>query len=180
MDERIHKIRMRMWKAYLALLVIFTVLYMVRIKFLLFHLNILMWDAITICIYLFLKLCVWTSQKDSESEGIIVVAVLAAVLFFFFMMFMGLSSNGALEMYVEGTEPQTHRTFVVEYRKNMLGKGKAKLYERFGPVIIPCDTEEYVGDIFSPDSKHVYISDDGENIIVGFFFLEPVFSVPAE
>lgn len=39
----------------------------------------------------------------------------------------GLGMYGGWYEYAEGTEPQTHRTFVVEYCRNMLQKGTAKI-----------------------------------------------------
>ena len=43
------------------------------------------------------------------------------------VLLFGLGMYGGWYEYAEGTEPQTHRTFVVEYCRNMLQKGTAKI-----------------------------------------------------
>jgi hypothetical protein len=70
----------------------------------------------------------------------------------------------------------------VEYCGNMLNKGSAKLYERFGPLLLACDVEEYKGEFLHarPEERQIYISEEGEKFVVAYFFLRPVFSVPLE
>ena len=62
----------------------------------------------------------------------------------------------------------------------MFNKGSAKLYERFGPLLLACDVEEYEGEFLHarPEERQIYISEDGKKIVVAFFFLQPVFVVP--
>lgn len=69
---------------------------------------------------------------------------------------------------------------MVEYTRNMMCRGSAKLYERFGPLLFACDVDEYVGEISNVDARWAYLSEDGEAIVVAFFFLEPIFVVPLE
>lgn len=63
----------------------------------------------------------------------------------------------------------------------MFNRGSAKLYERFGPVILACDTEEFVGEFLYADSgdSSAYLSEDGQEIVISIFFMEPIFAVPA-
>ena len=161
-------------------LIVLTILYFCNIKFVVASLNIIMWDVIITGIVLFVKLCQWATRKNTKKRTLIAVAVTLLFLFASHVTLFGLSFSGGLNYYVEGTEPQTHRTFVVEYNQNFLNKGKAKLYERFGPLILPCDTEEFIGEIMLADTPETYISQDRQNIVVSFFFSNPTFSIPLE
>ena len=84
--------------------------------------------------------------------------------------------------YAEGTEPQTHRTFVVEYCRNMLQKGTAKVYERFGPLLFPCGVPEYSGNLaldeLDAEYASVYISEEQQAITVSLFIYGPRFHIP--
>jgi hypothetical protein len=42
--------------------------------------------------------------------------------------------------------------------------------------------EEYKGEFLHarPEERQIYISEDGKKIVVAYFFLRPVFSVPLE
>ena len=176
MNKKTSKISERVWKGYLIFLAIFTVLYLVKIKFMVFHMNILIWDMITGVVYIFYK---WVAQLGKGKEGVAATICLLVGLLWVFYMLGGILFEGSFAQYVEGTEPQTHRTFVVEYRHNMMGYGKAELYERFGPVIVPCGEEEYVGYIMREEGfERVYIDESGEYKFVSFFFLEQIFYVP--
>ena len=55
----------------------------------------------------------------------------------------------------------------------MLNKGSAKLYERFGPLLLACDVEEYKGEFLHarPEERQIYISEEGEKFVVAYFFL---------
>lgn len=88
-----------------------------------------------------------------------------------------MSPRSAMQYFDEGTEPQTGRTFVVESHQYMLGKGNAKLYERKGIFIFPCDVESYSGDI-SGSGNSVYIDEERNEIVIAFFEYDPVFYVP--
>ena len=60
---------------------------------------------------------------------------------------------------------------MVEYHGNMFNKGSAKLYERFGPLLLACDVEEYEGEFLHarPEERQIYISEDGKKNVVAFF-----------
>ena len=81
------------------------------------------------------------------------------------------------QFYMEAAEPTTGRVFVAECVQNMMGRGGVQLYERYGPFIVPCETEEYSGQ-FSPDEPRAYLTDDGTEIYISFFFMVPNFTVP--
>lgn len=125
-----------------------------------------------------------TNLKECKNDILFIayVAITLLGLFTATIMFVGLWIYGGIPYYVEQTEPQTHRTFVAEYQRNMMMRGSVKLYERFGPLLLACDVEEYVGDfsLERPEDRHIYISEDGKRIVVAYFFLEPIFIVPVE
>lgn len=159
----------------LASMSVLTVLFFFDIKFMVAGLNIIAWDMLAGGIWIFVKLCKWAGRENTEKRTLAVIALMLVGLF---AMFSLLIDGG----YIEGTEPHTRRTFVVEYHGNMFNKGSAKLYERFGPLLLACDVEEYKGEFLHarPEERQIYISEDGKKIVVAYFFLRPVFSVPLE
>lgn len=161
--------------SFLAIVGILTVLFFFDIKFMVIGINILAWDVLAAGIWMSVRLCKWAGRKNTEKRTLAVIALTLVGLLAVFSLFIG---GG----YIEGTEPQTRRTFVVEYQDNMFNKGSAKLYERFGPLLLACDVEEYEGEFLHarPDERQIYISEDGRSIVVAYFFLRPVFVVPLE
>lgn len=159
----------------LASMSVLTVLFFFDIKFMVAGLNIIAWDMLAGGIWIFVKLCKWAGRENTEKRTLAVIALMLVGLF---AMFSLLIDGG----YIEGTEPHTRRTFVVEYHGNMFNKGSAKLYERFGPLLLACDVEEYKGEFLHarPEERQIYISEDGKKIVVAYFFLRPVFSVSLE
>lgn len=157
---------------------IFTVLFFLDIKFVVLGLNILEWTMAIAAIWIFVRLCRWASRENTGKRMFVVIAIAIAGTFAAF----SLAICGGLPGYIEGTEPQTRRTFVVEYYDNMFHKGSAKLYERFGSLLLTCDVKEYEGEFLHvrPGERQIYISDDGKKIVVAYFFLKPIFSVPLE
>lgn len=164
--------------AFFAIIGILTLLFFFDIKFMVAGLNIIAWDMLVGGIWIFVKLCKWAGCENTGKRTLAVIAITIAGTFTVF----SLAICGGLPGYIEGTEPQTRRTFVVEYCDNMLNKGSAKLYERFGPLLLACDVEEYKGEFLHarPEERQIYISEDGKKIVVAYFFLRPVFSVPLE
>lgn len=163
------------WYILLASMSVLTILFFFDIKFMVAGLNIIAWDMLTGGIWIFVKLCKWAGRENTEKRTLAVIALTLVGL----LVVFGLFIDGG---YIEGTEPQTHRTFVVEYHGNVFNKGLAKLYERFGPLLLACDVEEYKGEFLHarPEERQIYISEDGKKIVVAYFFLRPVFSVPLE
>ena len=161
------------WYILLASMSVLTVLFFFDIKFMVTGLNIIAWDILAGGIWIFIKLCKWAGRENTGKRTLVVIALMLVGLFAVFSL---LIEGG----YIEGTEPQTRRTFVVEYHGNMFNKGSAKLYERFGPLLLACDVEEYEGEFLHarPEERQIYISEDGKKIVVAFFFLQPVFVVP--
>lgn len=168
------------WRILLAGMFIFTVLFFLDIKFVVLGTNILALDMLTAGIWAFVCLCRWASCENTGKRTLAVIALTLVGLLASVIMFIVLCVY--VGVYVEQTEPQTHRTFVAEYAQNMMGRGHVKLYERFGPLLLACDVDKYVGE-FSPErpeDQHIYISEDGESIVVAYFFLEPIFIIPLE
>lgn len=170
------------WYILLASMSVLTILFFFDIKFMVAGLNIIAWDMLAGGIWIFVKLCKWAGRENTGRRTLAVVAITLLGLFTATIMFVGLWIYGGIPYYVEQTEPQTHRTFVAEYQRNMMMRGSVKLYERFGPLLLACDVEEYVGDfsLERPEDRHIYISEDGKRIVVAYFFLEPIFIVPVE
>ena len=163
------------WYIFLAAMAVLTILFFLDIKFVVVGINILVLDALTAGVWIFARLCKWAGCKNTGKRTLAVIALTLVGLLAVFSLFI---SGG----YIEGTEPQTRRTFVVEYQGNMFNNGSAKLYERFGPLLLACDVEEYEGEFLHarPEERQIYISEDGKKIVVAFFFLHPVFVVPLE
>ena len=159
----------------LAAMAVFTILFFCDIKFVVAGLNIIVWDILAGGIWLLVRLGKWAGQGKSGRKALTAAAAVFWGLGLLVIIFAGPG-------YVEKTEPQTHRTFVAEYEQNMLGRGSVRLYERCGPLLLACDVEAYVGEFLleRPEDRQIYISDDGQKIVVAYFFLRPVFSVPLE
>ena len=170
------------WYILLASMSVLTVLFFFDIKFMVAGLNIIAWDILAGGIWIFIKLCKWAGRENTGKRTLAVIALMLVGLFAGAIMFMGLCIYGGISCYVEQTEPQTHRTFVVEYSHNLMQRGSAKLYERFGPLLLACDVDEFVGEfsLERPEDRQLYISEDGKRIVVAYFFLEPIFIVPLE
>lgn len=172
------------WHIFLAAMAVLTVLFFLDIKFVILGLNILVLDMLTAGIWAFVRLCRWAGRENTERRTAAVIAITLAGLLAASVLLLGLGMYGGWYEYAEGTEPQTHRTFVVEYRRNMLQKGTAKVYERFGPLLFPCNVPEYHGELnFDElDSKYasVYISEEQQAITVSLFIYGPIFYVPVE
>lgn len=170
------------WFILLAVLCALTLLYFCDIKFMVMGLNILVWDALAAGIYFFVALWRWAKEKNTGKRTLAATAIILAVLFAAPVLLFCLAIVGRLPGYIQQTEPQTRRTFVAEYEKNLLGRGNVKLYERFGPFLLPCDVEEYIGDVSMerPEDRSIYISEDGKFIVISYFFLVPIFLIPLE
>ena len=170
------------WYIFLAVMSILTVLFFFDIKFMVIGINILMWDVLAAGIWMFVRLCKWAGRENTGRRTVAVIAITLAGLFAAVIMTFILAMRGGLLGYIERTEPQTHRTFVVEYTQNMMGDGRAKLYERVGPLLFACNEDEYIGEfsVGRPEDQKIYISEDGESIVVAYFFLMPIFIVPLE
>ena len=168
----------------LAGMSILTILFFLDIKFVVLGINILVLDMLTAGIWAFVRLCRWAGRENTERRTAAIIAITLAGLLAASVLLLGLGMYGGWYEYAEGTEPQTHRTFVVEYRRNMLQKGTAKVYERFGPLLFPCNVPEYHGELnFDElDSKYasVYISEEQQAITVSLFVYGPIFYVPVE
>ncbi len=170
------------WYILLASMSVLTILFFFDIKFMVAGLNIIAWDILAGGIWIFIKLCRWAGRENTGKRTLAVIALMLVGLFAGAIMFMGLCIYGGISCYVEQTEPQTHRTFVAEYAHNLMGRGSVKLYERFGPLLLACDVDEYVGEfsLERPEDRQLYISEDGKCIVVAYFFLVPTFVIPLE
>ena len=170
------------WRVLLAGMFILTVLFFLDIKFVVLGINILVLDMLTVGIWAFVRLCRWAGRENTEKRTIAVIAIILMGLFAAPVLLFGLGLEGGWYEYAEGTEPQTHRTFVVEYRRNMLQKGTAKVYERFGPLSFPCDVPEYSGNLaldeLDAEYASVYISEEQQAITVSLFIYGPRFHIP--
>ena len=170
------------WRVFLAGMSILTVLFFFDIKFVVLGINILVLDMLTAGIWVFVRLCRWAGRENTEKRTIVVVVIILMGLFAAPVLLFGLGMNGGWYEYAEGTEPQTHRTFVVEYCRNMLQKGTAKVYERFGPLLFPCDVPEYSGNLaldeLDAEYASVYISEEQQAITVSLFIYGPRFHIP--
>lgn len=168
----------------LAGMSILTILFFLDIKFVVLGINILVLDMLTAGIWAFVRLCRWAGRENTERRTAAIIAITLAGLLAASVLLLGLGMYGGWYEYAEGTEPQTHCTFVVEYRRNMLQKGTAKVYERFGPLLFPCNVPEYHGELnFDElDSKYasVYISEEQQAITVSLFIYGPRFHIPLE
>ena len=167
------------WYIFLAVMFILTVLFLFDVKFVIMGINIFVLDVLTAGIWMFVQLCKWAGHENTGRRAVAVIAITLAGLFVAVILTFSLAIRGGLLCYIEGTEPQTHRTFVVEYTRNLMRRGRAKLYERVGPFLFACDVDEYIGE-FSIERPDVYISKDGKYIVVAYFFLEPTFIIPLE
>ena len=167
--------------AFLAAMGILTILFFLDIKFVV-GVNIIAWDMLAAAIWIFVKLCKWAGRENTGRRTLAVIAITLLGLFSATIMFFGLSIYGGIPCYIEQTEPQTYRTFVVEYSHNLMHRGSAKLYERFGPLLLACDVEEFVGEfsVERPEDRRLYVSEDGKPIVVAYFFYVPIFVVPLE
>ena len=177
--EKVLKI---LWYIFFAVMSILTVLFFFDIKFMVIGINILVWDVLAAGIWMFVRLCKWAIRENTGRRTVAVIAITLVGLFAAVSLTFILAMRGGLLGYIEGTEPQTHRTFVVEYTQNMMGDGRAKLYERVGPLLFACDEDEYIGEfsVERPEDQKIYISKDGRSIVVAYFFLEPIFIIPLE
>lgn len=177
--EKVLKI---LWRVFLAGMSILTVLFFFDIKFVVLGINILVLDMLTAGIWVFVRLCRWAGRENTEKRTIVVVVIILMGLFAAPVLLFGLGMNGGWYEYAEGTEPQTHRTFVVEYCRNMLQKGTAKVYERFGPLLFHCDVPEYSGNLaldeLDAEYASVYISEEQQAITVSLFIYGPRFHIP--
>ena len=164
----------------LAGMSILTILFFLDIKFVVLGINILVLDMLTAGIWAFVRLCRWAGRENTGKRTLAVIALALVGLLASVIMFIVLCVY--VGVYVEQTEPQTHRTFVAEYAQNMMGRGHVKLYERFGPFLLACDVDEYVGEfsLERPEDRQIYISEDGKSIVVAYFFHVPIFIIPLE
>jgi len=155
----------------LAGMSILTILFFLDIKFVVLGINILVLDMLTAGIWAFVRLCRWAGRENTGKRTLAVIALTLVGLLASVIMFIVLCVY--VGVYVEQTEPQTHRTFVAEYAQNMMGRGHVKLYERFGPFLLACDVDEYVGEfsLERPEDRQIYISEDGKSIVVAYFFM---------
>lgn len=175
----------KLWKTarwiLLVSLPVWTMLFFYDIKFVMFGKNIIEWDILIGVVWVFCRLCRWAGRRHTGRRALAVAAFALAVVVVGTYEMVALSLHAKLPGYREETEPQTHRTFVVEYYHNMFNRGSAKLYERFGPVILACDTEKFVGEFLyaDPGDSRAYLSEDGQEIVISMFFMEPIFAVPA-
>lgn len=168
------------WRVLLAGMSILTVLFFLDIKFVVLGINILVLDMLTAGIWAFVRLCRWAGRENTGKRTLAVIALTLVGLLASVIMFIVLCVY--VGVHVEQTEPQTHRTFVAEYAQNMMGRGHIKLYERFGPFLLACDVDEYVGEfsLERPEDRQIYISEDGKSIVVAYFFHVPIFIIPLE
>lgn len=99
----------------LVSLPVWTVLFFCDIKFVMFGKNIIEWDILIGVGWVFCRLCRWAGRRHTRRRALVVAAfALAVVVVGTYEMFT-LSLHAKLPGYREETEPQTHRTFVVEY-----------------------------------------------------------------
>lgn len=167
---------------FMGALILFTSLFFLDIKFVVIGLNILVWDVLIGGIWVFVRLCKWAGRENTGKRTLAVTAIILAGLLAAPVLLFGLAMYGGIPTYAQGTEPQTHRTFVVESHQNLLQKGTAKVYERFGPLLFPCDVPEYKGQLTFEESDaeyaKVYISEEKQAIVVSLFIYGPRFSIP--
>ena len=170
------------WYIFLAVMSILTVLFFFDIKFMVIGINILVWNVLTAGIWIFVRLCKWAGRENTGRRTVAVIAITLLGVFATVIMFFCLCIYGGIPFYIEQTEPQTHRTFVAEYQQNMMMRGNVKLYERFGPLLLACDEDEYIDEfsVESPEDRRIYVSEDGKSIVVAYFFLQPTFIIPLE
>lgn len=168
------------WRVLLAGLSILTILFFLDIKFVVLGLNILVLDMLTAGIWAFVRLCRWAGRENTEKRTIAVITITLLSVFAVLVLLI----DGEWYGYAEGTEPQTHRTFVVEYHQNMLLNGTAKVYERFGPLLFPCGVPEYSGylalDKLDSEYASVFINEEQQAITVSLFIYGPRFHIPLE
>ncbi len=108
--------------ALLAVMVILTVLFFFDIKFVV-GLNIIKWDIVLAVVWIFVKVCIWVNRKFDNGLFISIVSgIMAFALFVYFVIlsfpftvFLLFISGLMPHEYVEHTEPQTNRTFAVEF-----------------------------------------------------------------
>lgn len=166
------------WYIFLAAMAVLTILFFFEMKFVVVGINILVFDALFAGVWMFVRLCKWAGR---ENTGRRIAALIAVTLVGLLAVFV-LAMDSGLYEYAEGTEPQTRRTFVVEYRRNMFHNGTAKVYERFGPLLFPCDVPEYSGELFldefDAEYGNVHLNEKGDVIIVSLFVYGPRFRVP--
>lgn len=164
----------------LAGMSILTILFFLDIKFVVLGINILVLDMLTAGIWAFVRLRRWAGRENTGKRTIAVIAITLMGLFALLVLLI----DGEWYGYAEGTEPQTHRTFVVEYRQNMLLNGTAKVYERFGPLLFPCGVPEYSGylalDKLDSEYASVFINEEQQAITVSLFIYGPRFHIPLE
>ena len=170
------------WRILLAGMSIFTVLFCLDIKLVVAGINIFVMDVLAAGIWAFARLCRWAGRENTGKRFFAVVATTLTGLLMVTVLLVGLGINGGWYEYAEGTEPQTHRTFVAEYEQNLMGRGSVKLYERFGPLLLACDVDKYVGEfsLERPEDRQIYVSEDGKSIVVAYFFHVPIFIIPLE
>lgn len=176
-NKRITKVLKIFYYILFAMMSVLTILFFFDIKFVMLGLNIIAWDMVAIAIYFLVKMGQLASRINEVLGGIVVIALMLLEITVGIFLFAFLHP-----LYTEKTEPQTHRTFVTEEYRSMLQKGTVKLYERFGPFLLDCNVDEYVGDIthLEEEYRSVHVSDDGKFIVVHYFFLKPEFYVPLE
>ena len=163
----------RKYYALLAVMAALSILFFFDIKWMVWGLNILMLDVFAVSAWGLCLLWKWAGNNSSRELPAAIAACFITLGAFL------LSVSGFFGSYIECTEPQTRRTFVAEYYDTGLhNQGSVRLYERFGPLLLPCDTEEYVGNFLLHDAPSARLSEDGEHIVVAYFFLQPVFLLP--
>lgn len=168
------------WYGFWAGMAVLTVLFFLDVKLMVAGLNIFWWDGLAVGLWLFVRLTRWVAHSNTVKRKLAaVVVILGSLLGVMLLVVFGGAFWGVLDFYEQVTEPQTGRTFAVEYRQNMMGRGRVKLYERFGLLLLACDVEEYVGEFGWEKPARAYLSKDGQIIVVEFFFLNPIFCVPA-
>ena len=118
------------WYILLASMSVLTILFFFDIKFMVAGLNIIAWDMLVGGIWIFVKLCKWAGRENTGKRTLAVIAITLLGLFSATIMFFGLCIYGGIPCYIEQTEPQTHRTFVVEYSRNLMQIGRASCRER--------------------------------------------------
>ena len=128
---------------------------------------------------------VWCAVKQGKSASAGIWHMIAAVVMKMALLLVlvgayvfGPVMAGSRQFYLEAAEPKTGRVFVAECFQNMMNRGSVQLYERHGPFIVPCDTEMFIGE-FLTDEPRIYLTDDGTEIYITFFFALPYFLVPA-
>lgn len=159
-----------------------SVLFCLDIKFVIAGINVFVLDALIAGIWVFVRLCRWAGRENTGKRTLAVSAIMFVGLLAAPVLLFGLGMYGGWYEYAEGTEPQTRRAFVVEYRRNMLQKGTAKVYERFGPLLFPCGVPEYRGplnfDELDSEYAYVCINEEQQAITVALFIYGPRFHIP--